>query len=277
MLKMKKLIIILGIACISAGLKAQIPVRIGNMEIIIRKQDQDTTMQVKILDEPSLPPPVGGESRTTTRSNTYKYHYSSAFGGFGFILPDNSSDYYPILDGNSINLYIGNMHRYQLSRRFALLGTWQYSYYNYRFNKKINDVNFNDVNFNDVVVHNNTYREDGVQFNKQVYRSHNAAFGAYTRFYLGQPKRRSNDGVFIDLGIQGDWAFSRYYKLRMYSGRDEKYRVPEVFNPFTASGVARLGFNKTFSFFVRYRFTDAFSHENLDRDLPRLTIGVTFL
>ena len=267
---MKKLIIILGIACISASAIAQPAVRIGNMEIIVRKQGQDTTMQVNVLEDPCPPcPPVENETRSRVNSNTYKYHYQSGFGGVGFIMPDIGSGNYATLGGSSINFDIGNMHRYQLARWFALVGTLQYSYYNYKLHDAAEEPDFNIM-----VLNSRTY--SNADISKQVFRSHNAGAGAFMRIYLGQPRRHSNDGVFVDFGIQGEWAFSKYYKLKTQKGGKEKIRDDYAFNPFNASYAVRVGM-KRFSVYARYRFTDAFNSKALPLDLPPVTIGVHFL
>ena len=262
--------IILGIACISASAIAQPAVRIGNMEIIVRKQGQDTTMQVNVLEDPCPPcPPSENETGSRARSNTYKYHYKSSFGGLGFILPDIGSNNYTTLGGSSINLDIGSMHRYQRTRWFALVGTLHYSYYNYKLHDAAEDEDFK----------REALRSDysNAEINKQVFRSHNAGIGAFTRFYSGQPRRHSNDGVFIDIGIQGDWAFSKYYKLKTHKGSKEKIRDDYAFNSFAASYVVRVGMTRWFSVYARYRFTDAFNSKALPLDLPPFTFGVLLL
>ena len=266
---MKKIIITLGIVCLSASVTAQRAVRIGNMEIIVRVQEQDTTMQVNVLDDPCPPcPPEGSETGSKPKAKFKSYHYSSCFGGVGFIMSDvGHNDNYEVLGGNSINFDIGGMQRYQLTRWFALVGTAHYSYYNYR----LYDV-AEDPAFNDAILNGSDY--SGVNIRKQVFRSHNAAAGAFTRFYLAKPKRYENNGVFIDLGIQGDWAFSRYYKLKIHEKSNEKHRDGYMFKPFAASCVARVGL-KYFSIYARYRLTDAFN-KPLQKDLPPLTIGVQF-
>jgi len=266
---MKKIIIILGIVCISASAIAQRAVRIGNMEIMVRMQDQDTTMQVNILDDPCPPCPPDNVTGQRTQSTFRRYSYSSAFGGLGFILPDNYSGYYSILGGNSFNFDFGSMRRYQLTRRFALVGTLHYSFYNYRLHDALEDAEFQNVILNGI-----DYTDTDIR--KQVYRSHNAAAGAFTRFYLVQPRRHSNKGFFIDLGVQGDWAFSKYYKLKISSQSNVKERDGHTFNPFNASYVARIGLSR-FTVFARYRFTDVFNSKELQKGLPPLTIGVNFL
>ena len=227
---MKKIIIFLVIACISTSNYAQSSSEDG---IISRLRDN-------------------------------KY-LSSSFVGLGFI--QNESDYYK-LDGNNINFDIGSMHRYQFKPRFALIGTVQYSYYNY----KLHDAASEPI-FNDVVLGGKTYNN----IRKQVFRSHNIAASAGYRFYFIKPTRNTNNaGLFVDLSVQGDLAFSKYYKLKNKGESNIKHRDTDVFNPITTSYIARVGWD-WFSIYARYRVSDAFNSKHLPIDLPPFTVGVQFL
>ncbi|MDR1172458.1 MAG: PorT family protein [Bacteroidales bacterium] len=265
---MKKLSTILCIACISVSVTAQSGVRIGNLEISIKKStyDRDTLMQVTVID-PCPPCPSENETRPEPRKNPYKYHVSSFFVGMGFILPDNGNDYYTVLGGSSISIDAGWVRRYQISRRFALGGTFNYSYCNY----KLRDAAENPV-FMEEVIGKPFARKD---ISKQAYRCHDIAAGAFARFYLVPPKWRNNDGMYIDLGVQGDFAFSKYYRFNTHSEGKDRYHNDYAFNPFTASAVARIGWS-WFAVFARYRFTDAFNSKALPADLPPVTIGILF-
>ncbi len=266
---MKKFVIVFCYACISASVIAQSGVRIGNLEISIKKSmhDQDTTMQVTVTD-PCPPCPSENETRPKPKYALYKYHKSSFFAGMGFILPDNSSDYYTVLGGNSINIDAGWIHRYQITRRFALGGTLHYSYYNYKLRDAAGEPKFAEE-----VIGKSFAKEDVI---KQAYRCHDIAAGVYMRFYLVPPRwRSSNDGMYIDLGVQGDFAFSKYYKINTHSEGKEKYHDDYAFNPFSASAVARIGWD-WFAVFARYRFTNAFNSKALPMDLPPITIGFQF-
>ena len=267
---MKKLIIITGFACMAAGLTAQPTVRIGNMEIILRKHEQDTTMQINIVDEN-----VVGSSATDTKqkstNNFRKYYHSDFFYGIGFIIPDNGNDYYTMIGGKSINIDAGWLHKYQVTQRFALTATLQYSYYNYKLKNIADDPTFIDAIFNG----NKDFDDNNIS--KQVFRSHNLASNMGFRYYFVKPAY--NTGAFIDLGVQGDWAFNNYYKLKFKNKGSEKYHDDYAFNPFTASGVARIGWKKkndTRAIFVRYRLTEAFNSKEFHKDLPPITIGIQF-
>jgi hypothetical protein len=255
---MKKLMIVfLCLSGISTGAAAQNGVRIGNMQIIVKKAGSDTLTQIV----------VDNEIRETPQKNPYKYHTSDGFCGIGFILPDNGSGYYTVLGGNSISIDAGWMHRYQLSRRFAVGGTLNYSYNNYKLRDAASEPSFIQE------ITGKQFDENDIR--KQVYRSHNIAAGAFIRFYLGNPPkpRRSNNGYYIDMGAQADWAFAKYCMMKTHSEGKDKYHDDYAFNPFTASAVARVGLG-SFAVFARYRFTDAFNSKALPVDLPPVTIGI---
>ena len=278
---MKKLMTIFCITCISAGAIAQSGVRIGNYEIFVKKAEKDSTIQFFVEEDPYLPNPSKNE--THSKSSFKKYQSSDFFWGLGFILPNNSSDYYAMLGGKSINIDAGWMHRYQIARRFALAGTFQYSYYNYRLRDAATEPFFMEE-----VIGREFARTD---IRKQVYRNHNIAAGAFTRFYLIPPKTRGNDGLYIDLGAQGDFVFRKVYKIKTQSERKNKYFNDYAFNPFTASAVARIGWKgkgwknvgltdfccgNSRAIYARYRFTDAFNSKALPMDIPPITIGIQF-
>ena len=200
------------------------------------------------------------------------------FTSVGFILPNNGGDYFATLGGSSLNLNMGMMHRYRITDRFALGRTLQYSYYNYRsWNEATNPEFANEVIGKD-------YDRHGIR--KQAFRSHNLAVSGFTRFYLVPDKSR----LYIDLGAQGDFAYSKFFKIKTQKEGKSKYRDDFAFNPFAASAIARIGWdkrrcsctvngkccwgNKSRSIFVRYRLTDAFNSKALSMDLPPITIGI---
>lgn len=227
---MKKLIAILGIACISASIIAQ------------------TSSE--------------NENRFRLKDNKY---LTSGFFGVGFI--QNENDYYK-LGGNSINFDIGSMHRYQFKPRFALIGTVQYSYYNYKLQDAANEPVFNNV-----VLGGKPYNN----IKKEAFRTHNIAASAGYRYYIVKPTQNTNNsGLFVDLSVQGDFAFSKYYKLKLNGQSNIKRRDKEAFNPLTTSYVARVGWN-WFSIYARYRVDEAFNSKRLPMDVPPLTIGIQFL
>ena len=271
---MKKLIIIFCIACMSVSVIAQSGVRIGNYVFHVQKAVSDSATNVYVEDDPCPPCPSENETRPKPKNTFKKYNLNDGFAAIGFILPDNGSGYYTTLGGNSINIDVGSINTYHLARRFALGTSLHYSYYNYK-------LKVNDPVYLEEVFKNKTFEKDDIS--KQVFRSHNIAIGAFTRFYLIPPKNRDNDGLYIDIGAQGDFAFSKYCKLKMHEDdKKHKYRDAEAFNPFTASAVARIGWKGLWpghdrqAIFVRYRFTDAFNKNVLPMDLPPITIGIQF-
>ena len=229
---MKRIVLILGIVCISTSIFAQ------------------STSEDALLSK--------------LRESRNKY-LTSSFVGLGFVQDDK--DYYK-LGGSSINLDIGSMHRYQFRPRLALIGTIQYSYYNYKLQDAASDLTFNHV-----ILDGKTYNN----MKKQVFRTHNIAASAGYRFYLVKPVRNDNNsGLFVDLSVQGDFAFSKYYKLKNKGESNVKHRDRDVFNPFTTSYITRVGWG-WFSIYARYRVTEAFNSKHLPIDIPPLTIGVQFL
>ena len=269
---MKKLIIIFYITCISVNAIAQSSVRIGSLEFSVQKANRDSMIHVYVEDDPCPPCPSENETRPKPK-NTYKYSTNDGFCGIGFIIPDYSDSYYPVLGGNSINIDVGGIRRYQLTRRFAIGGTLNYSYYNYKFRDAVNEEDFNLL-----VLNGKDFTNDNI--NKQVFRSHNVAVGVFTRFYLIPSRYHGNDGLYIDLGAQGDFAFSRYCMLKTQMEGKKRYHDDYAFNPFSASAIVRIGLNKLLpgnsAIFARYRFTDAFNPKALLMDLPPLTIGIQF-
>ena len=84
--------------------------------------------------------------------------------------------------------------------------------------------------------------------------------------------------MYIDLGTQGDIAIIKYCMLNTQEEGTKRYYEDYVFNPFSASAIARVGFGGGgWALFVRYRLTDAFNQKVLHKDLPPLSIGVHFL
>jgi len=278
---MKKIITILVcVTCISVTAIAQSGVRIGNLEFIVKKTENDTIAQITVDDPcPSFP----SENETRPKPKFKRRTYNDGFCGIGFIMPDiGKDDYYTVLGGNSINIDIGGIRVYHFTRRFALGGTLNYSFYNYKFRDAVNDP---ESKFNQTVLGGKEFFNNDVQ--KQVYRTHNISAGLFTRFNL-VPLRTTRDGtivggrskLYIDLGAQGDFAASRFCMLKTQSEKKKRYHEDYAFNPFTASAIVRIGSSflpgSHSAIFARYRFTDAFNSKALPMDLPPLTIGIQF-
>ena len=277
---MKKIITILICAtCMTVTAIAQNGVRIGNLEFNVRKVDNDTVAQI-IVNDPCPPcPPENGITQPKPEPKFNRRTYNDNFGGIGFIMPDiGKDDYYTVLGGNSINLDIGGMRTYHVSRRIAFGGTLNYSFYNYKFRNATVETDFNRN-----VLGGKEFVDNDVQ--KQVYRTHNISAGLFTRIYIAPLKTRngnisgSRSRFYIDLGAQGDFAAFRYCMLNTQSEKKKRYHEDYAFNPFGASAIVRLGSSLLpgkSAIFARYRFTDAFNSKILPMDLPPLTIGIQF-
>jgi hypothetical protein len=255
---MKKLALLLLCAGgIAASATAQ-SVRIGKLEFSVKKS-QDTVV-ARLEEMPDEAP----EKKPFKR-----FHKSLPFGGIGFIMPNVGGGSYTTLGGKSISLDFGWLHRYQVTPRFALLLSPHYSYRNY----KLHDAASEPLFIGEVI--GKAYAEDGIK--KQVFRSHNAALGGWVRFYVVEPRRHRNGGVFVDLGVQLDWAFSKHYTVFPYGEKKQEYSNDYAFNAFPVSATVRAGFWQGSAIFARYRFTNAFNQKALPLDLPRVTIGIQFL
>jgi hypothetical protein len=114
------------------------------------------------------------------------------------------------------------MDVYRLSRHFALMGTLGYSFYSYRLKNVIGT----DAEFDEIT---NGITADRIK--RQMYRSNDLAAGLYARLYLVAPKHdRYNSGMYIDLGVQGDWAFAKYVKIKYTDGGKNKFHDNYAFN-----------------------------------------------
>jgi len=185
-------------------------------------------------------------------------------------LPDNSDNYYTALGGSSFTLDFGGMNRTYFTRWSALGWTYNYSFYNYR----LRDA-FEEPNFNNNVLGGKIFDKDEIKRNG--FSSHNAAVGVFMRCYLvPQTRRGMRDGLYVDLGVQGDLALIKNYKIKYENGGSNKYNNDYAFNSFTASAVARVGW-RNHAFFARYRVTELFNKKELPMDLPPISFGIIWL
>jgi hypothetical protein len=254
---MKRIIVLIGACMMAGGIVAQPTVRIGNMEISVKKINGDTMTQI-LVDEP--------------KPKQFPKHEHVGYFGLGMNYPGNSDDIYPL--AGSFNLDVGGSEIFRLSRHFALVGSLGYSFYNYRLRNVVGaDAEFDEITDG---------RIDADRIKRQMFRSNDLATGIYTRFYLITPRwnglnsSTSDRGVYIDLGVQGDWAFAKYVKIKYNKGGgSEKFHDNYAFKPFNASAVVRVGWSNV-AFFGRYRFTDTFNHNVLSGEVPRWSFGVLF-
>ena len=265
---MKKLItIFLCATCISVSAIAQSGVRIGSLEFIVRKAERDSVVQVFAEEDPCPPCPSENETQPKPKPKFTPYRYTNFFAGAGAIYPDYGSDYYTVLGGKSFNIDAGWIHCNMITGWFAIGGTLQYSFYNYKLRDAASEPKFAEE-----IIGMDFADED---IRKQVYRSHNIAASAFTRIYLRPDwRKRTRSGMFIDLGVQGDFVPNKFCMLNTHSEGKKRYHDDYAFNAFNASVIARLGFSSDWSIFARYRFTEAFNSKVLPMDLPPLTIGI---
>ena len=266
---MKKLIVIFCIINISMNVIAQRAVRIGNMEIIVRAAEQDTTVQINVLDEPVVP--QVSENTTQPRNRFLYRNNNGPFVDLGFVLPDNSSDYYTVLGSRSLNVNVGAMRNHHFAPRFALVGTLHYSYHNFDFHNITDDPVFLSVVLGDRDFSNE-------QIRRQTFRSHNLGTGASIRFYFNKPTHRRipPSGIFFETGARAEVALRKFAMIDTKSDGSKKYHDDHAFNPFIVSAFASVGLNKT-AIFVSYRLTDVFNSSVLQKDLPPINIGIRLL
>ena len=112
----------------------------------------------------------------------------------------------------------------------------------------------------------------GMNIYREIFKTDNIGIGIYNRFFFS----RSSSSVFIDIGAYGDWAFSRQYKIRYYSGESKEadhYRDGGKFLPLQGGVYGALGMG-AFSIYCKYRFTHLFDHSVLPMEPPRLQLGL---
>ncbi|MDR1672188.1 MAG: PorT family protein [Bacteroidales bacterium] len=256
---MKKTIICY-LAAMPLMLVAQPAQRNGNMETTVKKSHGDTLTQI------TLDKPCPCEKKHASKPAYHRYSHDATF-AVGFILPDDGAGMYTIDGIKSYHLDFGWGHRYQMNRVFTLGSIYSYSFHNYRLKDAASDPLFTgNITGGSVLPE---------EVKKQTFRSHNISVNVYLRLYVIPQSK-----VFIDLGVQGDMLFNKYYKVK-YNERNgmERFHENHAFRPFTASAVARIGkrshiSQKDFSFFARYRFTEIFNGNVLMKDLPPLSIGI---
>ncbi|MDR2038534.1 MAG: PorT family protein [Bacteroidales bacterium] len=255
---MKHLLIIFCFVFVSGIAFSQSVVRIGTMEISVKQNKEQEII-------PQNDPPSQGKPK----KNHYRYSTTSGFIGISFMALDRGDEYFDIWGGNSYHFTFGGMHRFSFNEIFSLGTSLQFTNYNYRLRNAASDEEF----ANEVI----GFLPDADNIRKQVYRSRNLAASIFTRFYVVPAKYRSNSsGLYFDLGIQGDFAFSKFYKVKPSVNNKKKYRDGYAFNPFNASPFVRVGWKKI-AIIGHYRITDIFNNDAISKELPRLSIGIQFM
>jgi hypothetical protein len=255
---MKKIIIICCLMAMPLMLAAQPTLKIGNMEVTVKKSQGDTLTQITVNK------PCPCEKEKDVFNSSHRRHWHNPIFAVGFILPDDGADMYAIDGIKSYHLDCGWGHRYQINRIFSIGNILGYSFHNYRLRDAASDALFTGN------ITGGTLRPDEVK--KQTFRSHNINVDLYLRLYIIPQSK-----VFVDLGAQGSLVFNKYYKVN-YNEHDgvEKFHENHAFRPFTAAAVARIG-RRDFAFFARYRFTETFNKNVLVKDLPPLSIGIQLM
>ncbi len=259
---MKKIIILICCAIMTVGTAtAQSRIKIGNLEFSVQKNTNgnDTVMQIDANDDARA---VITRSRSEEPIKRKKrYHSSSWYFGLEFAIPQTGSDYLTIQSGNSYQFSTGYRHCLHFTRWYGIGLTAQYAFYNYRLKDASESLIGADVDTN-----------------KEVFRSNNLGVGVFNRFNIlpGKHRRPDSDGLYIDIGVQGEWAYGRFYKMEAEVGDytvKTKYRNGYAYNPFTASAFAGIGIG-WFEVFAHYRFTDIFNSDVISNNLPPITVGV---
>lgn len=189
------------------------------------------------------------------------YTYTGFFFGFSFPVEVSSyepTDMMPVKYGNSFEITFGVKQWFVPCRWYSFGLSFQYSHYDYRADGMLSQLIFNSFP-SDL----NIYRE--------VFKTDNFGIGLYNRFNFGPD-------LFLDLGVYGDWAFSRQYKVRYFSGVGNSKEVMRErdggkFLPLQGGVYAALGFD-WFAVYCKYRFSNMFNHSTLPMEPPRLSIGV---
>ena len=249
---MKKIMIV---AAAAAGLLAIMPeVSYAQADVEIGKTTIRLQSPVKVYDK---------NDGNRNRRYYWDKSYASIFAGFSFPVEGCSyegTQLMPLKYGNSFEITFGAKQWYRPVRLYAFGISVQYSHYDYRAR--------NGVAASGVIA---PY-PFGMNIYREIFKTDNIGIGIYNRFFFS----RSSSSVFIDIGAYGDWAFSRQYKIRYYSGESKEadhYRDGGKFLPLQGGVYGALGMG-AFSIYCKYRFTHLFDHSVLPMEPPRLSLGL---
>lgn len=183
---------------------------------------------------------------------------------FGFSFPVPGCNYeqtpdMPVQYGNSFEIHLGYRPWFRLSRHYALGLSVEYSHYDYRTTGLLPPgmITSNPVNG---------------QITREIFKTDNIGTGVYNRFVLTSRW----PGLHIDLGVWGDWAFSRQYKVKyMVAGNKEvdHFRDGARFLPLQGGLYGAVGVG-AFSVYCKYRFSNLFNHSYIAMEPPRMSIGL---
>lgn len=210
------------------------------------------------------PVKVYGNDDDDRRSRGYwQRSYTDVFAGFSFPIEGCSYEatpQMPVKYGNSFEITFGAKQWYRPARHYAFGISVQYSHYDYRTKGSLANTGLI------------TQYPLGMNIYREIFKTDNIGLGLYNRFFFS----RSASSVFIDLGVYGDWAFSRQYKVRYYSGESKEadhYRDGGKFLPLQGGVYGALG-KGAFAVYCKYRFSHLFDHSELPMEPPRLSLGL---
>jgi hypothetical protein len=238
---MKKILLLAALCIYSTLTWAQKSVQIGVTEIVIQSP-------VKVISHP--------EKSKRDRMN----HTSEMYMGFGLAVNDAREDYMPLFYGSSYDIQIGVRDIYRNSGNTMAIGSFAcLSMYSYKLDR--------------AYFYNPLVADVPGDVSKEYYRSSNITAGIFARLYL-------NRAIYMDLGPYGEYGYSRRYKIKTtIAGQDDidkvKYRDGRRFNPVNAGLQCSLGFSKM-SVYAKYRLTNYFNPDKIEKELPRLHVGVMF-
>ena len=232
------------------------PTRIRIGETIITLQSP-LRVQPTALD--SIEIDSGIFSRTQSHHTYQKYprRYEETYIGFGFAVPYHGASYLPVHSGNSFNLEVGVRYLYRPSNAYAIGTFLQYSCYSYRL-KEASEL------FMETTPKGDVYRE--------FFRTDNIGTGLLQRIWFS--RRTQFEAI-----VYGDWAYSKRLVVKSHVNNHKeksKYRDGTKFNPFGAGVQAGIRYRST-TLYARYRLTNFFNPNEIETEVPRLSIGISFV
>ncbi|MDR2039372.1 MAG: hypothetical protein LBQ60_15730 [Bacteroidales bacterium] len=238
---------------------SQNKLKIRDVEITLGKSEgvNDTNILIEVGEKES----PGILKNDKEDFNRRGYHTHNGYVGLEFMIPWDEDKNLKIHYGKSNHFNIGYRYGFHPVRWYGIGYIAQYSFYNYRLK---------DASESLTGTANRT--------SKEVFRSNNLGLGVYNRFYLYAEKyyRPNSDGLYLDIGIRGDWAYGRFYKTKGNADDfsiNTKYRNGYAFYPFSASVIAGIGVG-WFEVMAQYRITEIFNSKVIDAKLPPVTIGI---
>lgn len=269
---MKKIIYIAAIAAMLLALgtvdaSAQKKLRIGKTEIILQtplkiydsKEVVDTVkVPITITTVKSTDGKIVEKTAHYGKSHKVIRNYSRTFTDFYFGMgmftngAFGGEKYYPTVQyGKAFDLQTGLKFFYRPARWFAIGTQIQYSYYSYRIDGASQNGFIGEPLPADITA--------------EYFRSDNAGTALLNRFWLF----RNNS---LEIGVYGDYSFSKRYVVKTLSDGKQKYRDCNRFTPLQAGVQVSLNLD-WFCIYTKYRITNMFNHDLLPLGPPRWTVG----